>query len=320
LTDFLGVAPFPTARVSGYDYGAPVPPGGWSPKYPGQSFGLTKHTGVNYGTPAGTRIVAPFPGVAKFTTGLFGYGNQLTLTLSNGYKFFFSHVAAGVNGPVAAGQQIALSGHDVGSSVGEVTLVEVKNPSGQFVNPHTYLDPLFRGAGSASGLFGAASGQLLSNAQQAAQNVGGQLAAAPGAIAGGMPQINLNLPAGFDTLVSNLNQVIAQQEQALSQGPLAKLFGLTQQPRIIFFRGIFSGLGLLMVVLGVIIYFKGDDVKSTVVNVLPSGGGSSSGGGRSKKGGKAKSGGGAAPAAGEGEAAAAPAAEAAEVAPLAVVA
>src|SRR5205807_2797051 len=85
--------PFDTSRDSGYDYGAPMPKGGWTGT--GQSFGWETHWGVDYGTRAGDRIVSPFAGTVSAQTGLEGWGNLVTVTLDNGWKMSFGHVAGG---------------------------------------------------------------------------------------------------------------------------------------------------------------------------------------------------------------------------------
>lgn len=141
--------PFNEQAVSGYDYGAPMPAGGWSSKYPGQDLGSQTHIwGVDYGTQAGERIVTPFAGTATVETGLEGFGNRVTITLDNGWKLSFSHVASGTiqNGQrVNPGDLVAIAGANVGSAVGSVTLVGWQDPSGKYVNPHEVLDPIFNG-------------------------------------------------------------------------------------------------------------------------------------------------------------------------------
>ena len=129
--------------VSGNDYGQAVDPnsrsGGYGPI----------HLGVDYGTPAGTPISTPFAGTLHVETGIPDYGNLVYVTLADGSEFRLGHVAdsAGlVDGQsVQPGDVIATSGQNVGDSEGAVTLVEWKNPQGQLVNPHQYLDPIFKG-------------------------------------------------------------------------------------------------------------------------------------------------------------------------------
>lgn len=163
-------APLVTTRVSGYDFGAPVPAGGWTGT--GQDFGWTKHLGSDIGTPKGSPIVAAADSSVSFQSGLAGYGNLLTEKFSNGWEFLFGHVAAGASGQVKAGQQIGVTGANVGSSQGAVTLFQVLNPKGVSVNPDPILQAL--SSGKSAGLFGAQSASL----------VPGPVASAIGAAAG----------------------------------------------------------------------------------------------------------------------------------------
>src|SRR6266566_2013293 len=129
--------PFGTNVVSGYDYGQAMPPGGWTGT--GQSYGWDKHYGVDYGTRAGDRIVSPFAGTATVQTGVAGYGNLVTITLDNGWKLSFGHVAQGTiqNGTrVNPGDLVAISGANVGSAKGSVTIVTWQDPQGRYVNPN----------------------------------------------------------------------------------------------------------------------------------------------------------------------------------------
>jgi murein DD-endopeptidase MepM/ murein hydrolase activator NlpD len=140
--------PFGTNVVSGYDFGAPMPAGGWSSKSPGESFGWDKHNGVDYGTRAGDRIVSPFSGTVTVQTNVPGYGNYVIVTLDNGWKMGFGHVASGAvqNGArVNPGDLIAIAGADVGSAQGSVTLVTWQDANGMWHNPHQVLDPIFDG-------------------------------------------------------------------------------------------------------------------------------------------------------------------------------
>jgi hypothetical protein len=223
----LAVAPFPVAPVSGYDFGAPLPANGWNGS--GQSFGWLKHLGVDYGTKAGQKIKAPWAGVSKFETGLVGYGNRLTITFENGWKFVFGHVASGISGAVAQGQEIGVTGANVGSARGAVTLVEVRNPQGVAVNPHSYIDPLLKNdpGATAGNLFGIGSAIM------------DQLIAAPGAIAKPL-----------------VDAVTAPAKLA------GRLLGWTTPTKL--WKGFFIGTGVLMMIAGAIIYFKGDQIVVAV--------------------------------------------------------
>lgn len=151
-------SPLSTSWVSGYDFGAPEPAGGWIGT--GESFGWTRHLGSDIGTKAGQPIIAPFGGTATFQTGLVGYGNLLTEQFSNGWEFLFGHVAGGVSGPVKQGQQIGETGANVGSAQGAVTLFAVHDPQGVAVNPDSYLNSLVAGQATGKSLFGAAGAAL----------------------------------------------------------------------------------------------------------------------------------------------------------------
>jgi len=173
--------PFGTNRVSGYDYGAPMPKGGWSSKNPGQSYGWSSHMGIDYGTRAGERIVSPFAGTARVQTGVSGYGNYVTVTLDNGWVLGFGHVAAGEvqNGQrVNPGDLIAIAGANVGSAQGSVTIVTWQDPQGRYANPHEVMDPVFAGATFSS-------------------------LGAPGAAGTGMPTVNKVLDAQYPTIKSD---------------------------------------------------------------------------------------------------------------------
>jgi len=149
--------PFGNNVVSGYDFGAPMPTGGWSSKAPGQSYGWLTHNGVDYGTRAGDRIVSPFAGTAHVQTGVAGYGNYVTITLDNGWKMGFGHVASGSvqdGARVNPGDLIAIAGANVGSAQGSVTIVTWQSPQDvancatgrcTYQNPHNVLDPIFHG-------------------------------------------------------------------------------------------------------------------------------------------------------------------------------
>jgi hypothetical protein len=149
----VGISPFvKLPPISGYDFGTKVPPGGWVGN--GLDYGWPVHLGTDFGTRPGEAIVASFPATVKFQTGLPGYGNRLTETFDNGWSLIFGHVAAGATGRVAPGQQIGVTGRNVGSAQGAVTLVELRNPQGKAVNPDSFIASLGQPR------YGAASGQL----------------------------------------------------------------------------------------------------------------------------------------------------------------
>jgi murein DD-endopeptidase MepM/ murein hydrolase activator NlpD len=153
-------SPFAAVKPSGYTFGQPEPAGGWSSKNPGQSFGWTTHMGTDYGTPAGERIVSPFAGTVTNVLNTPGYGNYVTVTLDNGWKIGFGHVAnaeATTGSRVNPGDLIAISGANVGSAVGAVTIVTWQDPTGKYFDPAQMLDPIFKGTTfSTANLSGAA--------------------------------------------------------------------------------------------------------------------------------------------------------------------
>jgi murein DD-endopeptidase MepM/ murein hydrolase activator NlpD len=178
--------PFNTAVISGYKFGDPMPPGGWIGT--GQSFGWDKHYGNDYGTKAGDRIVTPFAGTATVETGVEGYGNIVYVTLDNGWKMGFGHVA---NGSVQNGQRvnpgdlIAIAGHNIGSAQGSVTLVTWQDPQGKFHDPSDVLNPIFQGA-------------TFSTLSQAVPNE-----INPAASGTGMPTVNKVLDTEYPTIKSD---------------------------------------------------------------------------------------------------------------------
>lgn len=180
--------PFNTSVISGYKFGDPMPPGGWSSKYPGISFGWDKHYGNDYGTKAGDRIVSPFAGTATVETGVEGYGNIVYVTLDNGWKMGFGHVASSAlktGDRVNPGDLIATAGQNVGDSVGSVTIVTWQDPQGKFHDPGDVLNPIFNGA-------------TFSSLSQAVPNEIG-----PGAAGTGMPTVNKVLDTEYPSIKSD---------------------------------------------------------------------------------------------------------------------
>ncbi len=170
--------PFDTSTISGYDFGQAPPPGGFAGT--GPIAGWATHQGIDYGTRAGSRIVSPFAGTVSTTHDQWN-GNLVTVTLDNGWKMSFGHVASGAaaNGArVNPGDLIAISGANVGDSKGAVTLVTWQDPKGNYVNPHQVLDPIFTGT-TFSGIN------------------------APGAAGTGMPSVNAILDREYPTIKSD---------------------------------------------------------------------------------------------------------------------
>jgi Peptidase family M23 len=170
--------PFDTSKISGYDFGQAPPAGGFAGT--GAIPGWATHQGIDYGTPAGSRIVAPFAGTVTTTHDQWN-GNLVTVTLDNGWKLSFGHVASNSmqdGARVNPGDLIAISGQNVGDSKGAVTLVTWQDPKGNYVNPHQVMDPIFTGA--------------------TFQNLG-----VPGSAGTGMPSVNTVLDREYPSVKSD---------------------------------------------------------------------------------------------------------------------
>lgn len=131
--------------VSGNDFGQPVDvnsiSGGYGPI----------HMGIDYGTPEGTPILASFGGTVQVDLGnsLPGYGNRVILKMDDGESIVFGHIGGSnlkTGDRVNPGDQIAISGANVGVSQGAVTLVEYHGKNGEYLNPHMIFDRIFDGA------------------------------------------------------------------------------------------------------------------------------------------------------------------------------
>lgn len=203
------IAPFAKAPISGYDFGAKVPAGGWIGN--GSDFGWPVHLGTDFGTQAGEAIVASAPATVKFESGLAGYGNKLTETFDNGWSLVFGHVAAGASGKVAQGQQIGVTGRNVGSAQGAVTLVELRDPSGKARNPDAFIQSLERGGAQAAGSAVRGLGDFTgSSADTLAQGLGGVSAA----IAGIPTQVGHGLADFFTVAESDIAEWFKRQSVA----------------------------------------------------------------------------------------------------------
>jgi pyruvate/2-oxoglutarate dehydrogenase complex dihydrolipoamide acyltransferase (E2) component len=101
--------------------------------------------GIDYGTPIGTPIYAPFPGVVTITdTGTKGWGKSAQVKLK-GMTYGAGHLnsfAVRQGQTVARGQLLGYTGNS-GNSTGPHVELFVKNLLGQFVNPAGYSDAFF---------------------------------------------------------------------------------------------------------------------------------------------------------------------------------
>lgn len=169
--------------VSGNDYGQQVDPnsasGGYGPI----------HLGVDYGTAPGTPLSSPFAGTVEVQTGIPYYGNLVLIHLDNGYTLAYGHVdhALIANGTrVNPGDAVAISGQNIGDSIGSVTLVEWRDPNGKLLNPHDVLDPIFKGT----------------TFTQFAKNLGDP-SAASGLAGSGQPTVNTHLDTEYPSIKSD---------------------------------------------------------------------------------------------------------------------
>lgn len=99
------------------------------------------HTGIDIGTPVGTRLYSPFAGTVVQAGWNGGYGNSVTIRLPNGYILLLGHLSSVSVKPgqrVNPGVFLGLSG-STGYSTGPHVHVEMRDPSGRVVNPANYL-------------------------------------------------------------------------------------------------------------------------------------------------------------------------------------
>jgi len=109
-----------------------------------QTYALThnNHTGIDYSVPVGTPVDAAAAGIAYTVRGNTGYGNYIKIVHDDGYTSIYAHGNGTFyvnNGErVSAGQTIMQSGNS-GNSTGPHLHFEVRNPSGQHINPTSYI-------------------------------------------------------------------------------------------------------------------------------------------------------------------------------------
>ena len=82
---------------------------------PGVTYNNEPHTGIDYGCPEGTEILASADGVVKFATmDQFGFGNSIILYHADGKGTVYAHwqrILVTLNPTVKQGDVIGLSGH-----------------------------------------------------------------------------------------------------------------------------------------------------------------------------------------------------------------
>ena len=123
----------------------------------GQGFGGETEVGVDYGMPTGTGIYAPFSGVIRTEDGgKSNWGKRVFVYLDNGYVFAVGHMSSfnvQDGQRVKPGDLLGGSGGDPsdpssGDSTGPHIEVQWISPDGQYLNPHTIIDPILAGTPS----------------------------------------------------------------------------------------------------------------------------------------------------------------------------
>lgn len=191
------------------------------------------HYGADYGTAPGQPIFAPNDGTVQVDTDIAGYGNRIKVLFDDGTAVAFGHVAGATvtNGErVNSGQQIGITGQNVGNSIGSVTLVEWLDQNGHYLNPHELLDPIFSGAGGIAGVVGG----IIQGT--------GRAAAVPAKAVGE----TINNPLHVDIPgISQIGKGISDLERN-------------------FMRMALTSAGILMIVVGVFIFSKGPEKVAVV--------------------------------------------------------
>ncbi len=99
------------------------------------------HTGIDVGTPIGTRLYSPFRGTVVQAGWNGGYGNSVTIRLDDGKILILGHLSSVAVRPgqrVDAGTFLGLSGN-TGYSTGPHVHIEMRDASGKIINPRNYL-------------------------------------------------------------------------------------------------------------------------------------------------------------------------------------
>jgi len=104
--------------------------------------------GIDFKVPVGTPIPSPVSGLVTFSgPNAGGYGNLVTVTTKDGYRWNFGHVskfAGKSNREITAGTVIAYSGgvkgaSGSGNSTGPHVHIDVRNPQGVLIDPASRL-------------------------------------------------------------------------------------------------------------------------------------------------------------------------------------
>ncbi len=109
------------------------------PRLPGGGFGSAFHQGVDFRAADGTPIGASAAGTVIGVSHQHGYGQVVEISHGGGRSSFYAHLSrplVKVGDRVAAGQRIALSGHDGGGHPVEPHLHYGEKLNGHWVNPY----------------------------------------------------------------------------------------------------------------------------------------------------------------------------------------
>jgi Peptidase family M23 len=226
--------------------------------------------GQDYAVAVGTPINAPFAGIFHSEdNGKSAWGKRGFVRNANGQTFAVGHLTqfAAQNGQsISKGQTIGYSGGALndpssGNTTGPHVETQFIDQFGKYINPaHVfaqfpdYLKTIF----GAQSTYGMASHTATANSADPA-------ASAAAAKARGLPtpadqlktydpanpfQINIQMPDISGGIASGISSGL---KSALPSTPT-------------FYRGLFSVLGGLMIAFGVVLYFKGDEIKQAAVN------------------------------------------------------
>jgi len=99
------------------------------------------HSGIDIGTPMGTKLYAPLSGVVVQAGWYGNYGNAVVIQRDDGAVLILGHLSAVSVAPgqrVNAGDMVGLSGNS-GYSTGPHLHVEMRDANGNIVDPRRYL-------------------------------------------------------------------------------------------------------------------------------------------------------------------------------------
>jgi len=141
--------PFDGSYPVTLDYGQPEPSGQGSEE------------GIDYGLSQGTLLYTPFAGTIQVEDdGKSNWGKRVFVRLDNGYTFAIGHMhsfAVSDGQRVNPGDLLGESGGNVndpssGESTGDHIEIQWISPGGQYLNPHSIIDPILAGNATFRGL------------------------------------------------------------------------------------------------------------------------------------------------------------------------